>query len=142
MSGTEFLSSRFWSTEKIEYNIARKIDNFWIGGRLDALVKNNQEEYFILDYKTGEIPNNAKEDFQTIIYLLCCEKLISKYNKLSFVYINVKSGKYEEIILTDDLKQKYEEKVKNTHEQILKYTKYYSNKTLKCNFCEYSKICV
>lgn len=129
-------------TERVESNIACKINDFWIGGRIDALVKNESEEYFILDYKTGEIPNNAKYDFQTIIYLLCCDKLLEQYKQLSFVYINVRTGKYEKIMLNDDLKHKYVEKIKNIHEQILKYSKSNQSKVAKCDFCEYSKICV
>ena len=42
-----------------EYNLTSKIDKFWISGRLDALVKNNKD-YYILDYKTGQIPQNPE----------------------------------------------------------------------------------
>ena len=60
-------SSKYFGYEVIntEYNLAFKHQSYFLGGRLDALVKNG-DEYFILDYKTGSAPKNAKYDFQTI----------------------------------------------------------------------------
>ena len=58
---------RYFSFETLgtEYNLNVKIDGNSFGGRLDALVKDNNK-YYILDYKTGATPKNAKYDFQTI----------------------------------------------------------------------------
>ena len=50
-----------------EYNLAVNVGDYFFGGRLDALVKKNNR-FYILDYKTGSAPKNAKYDFQTIIY--------------------------------------------------------------------------
>ena len=58
---------------KSEYNLSCKIGDFWIGGRLDALVKDSSA-YYILDYKTGQIPKNPEYDFQTMVYLLSASK--------------------------------------------------------------------
>ena len=93
-----------------EYNLTSKIDKFWISGRLDALVKNNKD-YYILDYKTGQIPQNPEYDYQTIIYLLMVNKLIKNYSSLNFIYIDLKNQKTTEIKFTDKLKQEYEEKL-------------------------------
>src|SRR5574344_1336380 len=35
-----------------EYNLSAKVGDYWVGGRIDALVKNG-DDYVILDYKTG-----------------------------------------------------------------------------------------
>ena len=128
--------------EKVEQNIAAKLDNFWIGGRLDALVKNNNQEYFILDYKTGEIPQNAKYNFQTIVYLLCCDKLIKEYKSLNFVYISVKTGEEKVLEFSNNLKAKYELRVKEIINGIQKMSEPNIIHTEKCKNCQYSKICV
>ena len=52
-----------------EYNLSCKVRDYWIGGRLDALMK-DENNYYILDYKTGSIPKNPEYDFQTMVYLL------------------------------------------------------------------------
>ena len=129
-------------TEKVEHNISIKIDNDWIGGRLDALVKNTDDEYFILDYKTGEIPQDAKYNFQTIVYLLCCDKLVKEYKSLNFVYISVKTGEEEVIEFSQDLKTQYESMVKDTLIEIKKLSEPNPVHNKKCSNCLYSKICV
>ena len=53
-----------------EYNLSVKLGNFFYGGRLDALVKDSNDTYYILDYKTGSAPKNAQYDFQTMVYML------------------------------------------------------------------------
>lgn len=128
--------------ECIETNIAYKIDDFWIGGRLDALVKNNNE-YYILDYKTGKIPQNAKYNFQTIVYLLCCaNKLKHEYKKLSFAYISVKTNETELIELTEELEKEYIERIKQTVTEIKKLYEPNKHQSTKCKLCQYNKICV
>lgn len=105
-----------------EYNLSCKIGKYWVGGRLDALLNGiggekevwklgsleawqdksqaskppnlQASNYYILDYKTGNIPKNAEQDFQTIVYLLCADKLLNKkggYDSLGFVYLGLKS---------------------------------------------------
>lgn len=90
-----------------EYNLSCKVDKYWIGGRLDALMYDKNEErcedakmrrcvadleknnhastplhilssYYILDYKTGKIPARAELDFQTIVYLLAADKFLAR----------------------------------------------------------------
>ena len=72
-----------------EYNLSCKIGDFWIGGRLDAIVMENDNLY-ILDYKTGSIPQKPEYDYQTITYLLCLSNssIVKPQNNLKFVYID------------------------------------------------------
>lgn len=124
-----------------EYNLTSKIDKFWISGRLDALVKNNKD-YYILDYKTGQIPQNPEYDYQTIIYLLMVNKLIKNYSSLNFVYIDLKNKKTTEIKFTDKLKQEYEEKLLKILKDIEKSLKLnIFSQQKECKYCEYYKLC-
>lgn len=124
-----------------EYNLTSKIDKFWISGRLDALVKNNKD-YYILDYKTGQIPQNPQYDYQTIIYLLMVNKLIKNYSSLNFIYIDLKNQKTTEIKFTDKLKQEYEEKLLKILKDIEKSLKLnIFSQQKECKYCEYYKLC-
>ncbi|MGN1154307.1 MAG: PD-(D/E)XK nuclease family protein [Candidatus Gastranaerophilaceae bacterium] len=130
-------------TELVETNVACKIDDFWIGGRLDALVTNNSNEYYILDYKTGGIPKNSKYNFQTIIYLLCCDNMLKdKYKKLYFTYISVKNGESEIIEFNNQLKEEYITKLRNTISGIKKLTPPMPKHNKQCEYCGYIKVCV
>lgn len=117
-----------------------KVEKYWVGGRLDAIVydKNN---YYILDYKTGSIPENPEYDFQTMIYLLCLDKYLKEYNSLSFVYIDLKNNRNHIIEFSADKRKLYEEKIVEICEKITK-GKIYKCNTNSCKFCEYSKICL
>ena len=89
---------------KSEYQLSCKIGEYWVGGRIDAVVMTG-DEYFILDYKTGSIPNNPEYDYQTMVYLLALDKFLKgTYSSLSFVYINLKEKKNHVIQLTPQLK--------------------------------------
>lgn len=168
-----------------EYNLSCKIDKYWIGGRLDAFVyDNNQSQtrhaelvsasnrltmpersrnefgmttgvdnfniilnnYYILDYKTGNIPSNPEQDFQTIVYLLCAEKLLKQkggYSSLEFVYLGLKENKEFEIELNDELKKQYEERTTSICDKInfsINSNVFDQNKE-KCQTCEYNKLC-
>ncbi len=124
-----------------EYNLFYKIDNYLISGRLDALMKENND-YFILDYKTGSVPINPENDYQTMVYMICTDKILKNYNSLKFIYIDLKNNKNYEINFDDNLKTNYQNslnlicrKIKNFRfEAEFKHTD-------KCAFCEYNKIC-
>lgn len=124
-----------------EYTLTSKFDNYWISGRLDALVKNNND-YYILDYKTGRIPNNPEFDYQTIIYLLMVDNLIKDYGNLYFVYVDLKENNTKEIKFTEELKIEYQKKLINILsdvEKSLKLSIY--PKCKECKTCEYTKLC-
>lgn len=149
-----------------EYNLSCKVGKYWIGGRLDAFMFNegtgNREQgtehsfsnfplpssldYYILDYKTGNIPANAEQDFQTIVYLLCADKLLKKksgYKSLKFVYLGLKNNVEKEILLDENLKKQYEEKIISTCEKInFAINSNVFTKNDEClSHCEYHKFC-
>lgn len=128
-----------------EYNLSCKVDKYWIGGRLDSLMFKGKD-YYILDYKTGYLPKNAEQDFQTIVYLLAADKFLNKkggYNSLKFVYLGLKESKEKEIILTPELKKQYEEKLIETCKKIdlTVFSEVFSQNKERCQNCEFSKLC-
>jgi len=127
---------------EVETSIMTKISDFWVGGRIDALVHDGEENYFILDYKTGSIPKNAETDFQTMIYLLACDKKLQKYKTLNFVYLDLRNNKTELIKLTNELKENYINILTETHSKTTKNNWKKLTETMKCNSCEYNKVCV
>ncbi len=131
-------SSEYFGLEVVgvEYNLAFKINDYFFGGRLDAIVKSG-EKYYILDYKTGSAPRNAKYDFQTMIYLLCVKEFFNTLNPV-FVYLDLKHGKEVRIELTEELAEEYKEKLLNCAQKISMYNS--APKKENCE-CEYSKIC-
>ena len=124
-----------------EYNLSLKLGDAFFGGRLDALVKED-DTYYILDYKTGSAPKNAKFDYQTMIYLLAVSKFF-KTDKVKFVYIDLKNN-VNNITNFDLTKQSEYEKL------IIDICKKIESAQLpeeiehskSCDFCEYKKICI
>lgn len=131
------LKSEFPLYSKINSNNSR--NSFWVGGRLDAVV-HDYDKYYILDYKTGDIPKNPKFDFQTMIYLLCMDKFLKNYDSLSFVYINLKEMNNSVIEFNKSLKVQYEQKLCEVCEKIVEDNSFNPNPK-NCKFCEYSKFC-
>ena len=138
LKGCKYFS---YSTQMVESTVACHVSGNWIGGRLDALVAKD-EDYYILDYKTGEIPNNAKYNYQTIVYLMSCDKLISNYKNLNFVYLNVRTGEEEIITFSDTLNQEYEDKLTNIINDIVKLSVPIPHKNQQCLRCSYAKMCL
>lgn len=124
-----------------EYNLSCKIDDFWVGGRLDALMKDG-DNYYILDYKTGKIPYKPEEDFQTMVYLLCADKKLKEYDCLQFVYIDLKNNENYIVKFDDDIKKSYEEKIEDICRQITTAQSLPKFDGKRCEFCEYKKICL
>ena len=119
-----------------EYTLTVKVGSYYFGGRLDALVK-DRNEYYILDYKTGSAPKNAKYDFQTMIYLLAVSKLFKTQN-VNFIYIDLKNKENVKIKLTQELILEYEKKLIEVADKITTLDE--SDKKTECN-CEYKAIC-
>ena len=135
----EYLKAiEYFSYEVIntEYNLAVKVGDYFFGGRLDALVKKN-DRFYILDYKTGSAPKNAKYDFQTIIYLLAVKEFF-KTDKVSFVYIDLKNREEVQIEYTPALEEEYKNKLTKTVETINREDE--PTKKENCT-CEYELIC-
>ena len=142
----ELKSSKYFGYDVIntEYNLAVKVGKHFFGGRLDALVKNGNK-YYILDYKTGSAPKNAKYDFQTIIYTLCVKEFF-KTNDVTFVYIDLRHK--EEVVLPfkQELEQDFEKRLLDISNKIDSYESAAKKQECKENTdsiypCEYSIIC-
>lgn len=133
LKNIEYFSYEFIASE---YNLSLRIGEEYFGGRIDALVKNG-DKYYILDYKTGTAPKNAKYDFQTMIYLLAVRSFY-KTDDVVFIYIDLKNKTNVEIPLTAELAEEYTKKLLDTSSQIA--SENFIRKTNKCN-CEYNIIC-
>lgn len=122
-----------------EYNLSCKIGDFWVGGRLDALVKDGNN-YYILDYKTGSIPQNPENDYQTMIYLLSAAKFLKTFDSLTFIYIDLKNNLNHKIEFTKEREKIYTEDLIKICTQITSAQNFPSNPA-GCKFCEYGKFC-
>lgn len=151
LKSNEFFSYKYVNSE---YNLSCKIGDFWIGGRLDAIVKenfneiknqDNQEIYYILDYKTGSIPKNPEYDYQTMVYLLCLSSapFISPQDDIKFVYIDLKNNQNCVIDFTQEKKVEYEKAITTICSNIenIQIPEDIEHQKM-CDFCEYKKICM
>ena len=119
-----------------EYNLSLKLGDTFFGGRLDALVKDG-DTFFILDYKTGAAPKNAKYDYQTMIYLLAVSKFFKTHN-VSFIYLDLKMRDEVRIDLTPEIVEEYTKRLINGANKI--NIGEIPEKKAECA-CEYSIIC-
>ena len=87
---------------KAEFPLNFKIDEYWFGGRIDGIVRSEQE-YFILDYKTGAAPKDLKYDYQTMVYSVALDKYLKEYDSLSFVYIELKTNENKVVNVSKEL---------------------------------------
>ena len=125
---------------KSEFTLMLKLSDYWLSGRLDALV-NNGDNYYILDYKTGTIPKDPEYDPQTMIYLLSADKYLKNYKTLSFVYIDLKNKQNYVIEFNEDLKVKYTQNLLEICNKISADSLYCCNDK-SCKYCEFNKICI
>ncbi len=135
----EFFQKKYVNSE---YNLSCRVGEYWVGGRLDAVVKDeNSGEYFILDYKTGSIPKNPEYDFQTMVYLLCLSKKTGA--KVSFVYIDLKNNQNCVIPFDAEKSNEYEKRIVDICDKIARLLGEPEIERFKsCDFCEYGKICM
>ena len=145
LKSNEFFSYKYVNSE---YNLSCKIGDYWIGGRLDAIVKkhkNESETYYILDYKTGYITKNPEYDYQTMVYLLCLSSapFISPPDDIKFVYIDLKNNQNCVIDFTQEKKVEYEKAITTICSNIenIQIPEDIEHQKM-CDFCEYKKICI
>lgn len=145
LKNNEFFSYKYVNSE---YNLSCKIGDYWIGGRLDAIVKkhkNESETYYILDYKTGSIPKNPEYDYQTMVYLLCLSSapFITPQDEIKFVYIDLKNNQNCVIDFTQEKKVEYEKTITTICSNIenIQIPEDIEHQKM-CDFCEYKKICM
>lgn len=136
------INCKYFNYEMVatEKNISLKLGQFWIGGRIDAIVKDDGN-YYILDYKTGGVSDDMTYDAQTMVYMLACREFYKQFESLSFVYIDLKNNKEVVIPLTSDLKKEYETKILEICDNITNFSRQKFKKRPDCS-CEYQKICV
>lgn len=145
LKSNEFFSYKYVNSE---YNLSCKIGDYWIGGRLDAIVKkhkNESETYYILDYKTGSIPKKPEYDYQTMVYLLCLSSapFITPQDQIKFVYIDLKNNQNCVIDFTQEKKVEYEKAITTICSNIenIQIPEDIEHQKM-CDFCEYKKICM
>ena len=119
-----------------EYNLSLKLGDAFFGGRLDALVKED-DTYYILDYKTGSAPKNAKFDYQTMIYLLAVSKFF-KTDKVKFIYIDLKNKEELAVEYSPELGEEYQKRLVNAAAKI--NSDEIPPKKTECK-CEYKAVC-
>lgn len=124
----------------IEKGLSACFDDYWLGGRLDAIVKQNNN-IFILDYKTGGVSGDMIYDYQTMVYLLLCDRYFDNYENLSFVYLDLKNRKDVVVEFNDDLKKEYKFRLLNICNKMSNFDINKFKKLDDCK-CEYSKICI
>ena len=131
-------TSKYFSFDVIntEYNLAVKIGRHFFGGRLDALLYDSGI-YYILDYKTGSAPKNAKYDYQTIIYTLAVREFF-KTDNIIFVYIDLKHKEDVIINFEKETEQEYEIRLTDIAQKIDRYETSIRKPDCKC---EYNSIC-
>ena len=131
-------NSKYFGYEVIgtELSLAVKVDGRFFGGRLDALVKED-ETYYILDYKTGEPPKDAKYDYQTIIYVLAVKEFFNTEN-IVFVYLDLKNEREVKTVYAPNLYEEYKAKLIYTARKIENTG--CTQKKADCK-CEYTPIC-
>lgn len=119
-----------------EYNLSLKLGDAFFGGRLDALVKED-DTYYILDYKTGSAPKNAIFDYQTMIYLLAVSKFF-KTDKVKFIYIDLKNKEELAVEYSPELGEEYQKRLVNAAAKI--NSDEIPPKKTECK-CEYKAVC-
>lgn len=119
-----------------EYNLSLKLGDAFFGGRLDALVKED-DTYYILDYKTGSAPKNAKFDYQTMIYLLAVSNFF-KTDKVKFIYIDLKNKEELAVEYSPELGEEYQKRLVNAAAKI--NSDEIPPKKTECK-CEYKAVC-
>lgn len=140
-------SSKFLNFEivAIEHSLTMKIDDYWIGGRIDAIVKNNND-YYILDYKTGGVNSDKTYDFQTMVYLLLCDEMFKEYKNngsLTFVYLDLKNNKEVQIKFDEKLKEEYLDRIKTACAGMEKVSlDGVKHSVCTDKNCPYSKLCM
>ncbi|MBO7672735.1 PD-(D/E)XK nuclease family protein [bacterium] len=120
-----------------EYELNCKAGKYWIGGRLDAVVYDDDENYYILDYKTGAVPAEPEKDLQTIVYMCALAAHLKNFKSMKFVYLDLRNNT-EKVI---DSKQINPAIVENILKQI--EMKKFAPQTDKkvCENCEYKMFC-
>ena len=125
-------------TYATEFELNCKAGKYWIGGRLDAVVFDDEKNFYILDYKTGSVPLAPESDLQTIVYMCALAIYLKKdYKTLNFVYLDLKNDS-EKVVDSSQIHPEIIEQILNKIE--LKRFSPTDDKKV-CNNCEYKMFC-
>lgn len=73
---------------------------FYLSGRFDAIFK-DEEKFIIYDWKLKNIPQNPKEDLQSIVYLYCASKIFNTKN-IAIKYISLQTNQTAQVDFKDE----------------------------------------
>ena len=122
----------FWGEKGKTQNVSflsDKIDVF-ITGRADLIIETEDEEKYIVDYKTGGKKGEQLDIYSIIMY--------GDENSAHKIIYNAIKGEYEKLVKPDITKEKLMEEFEN----FINGTEYKrAEKISDCNNCEYKNIC-
>ena len=122
----------FWSekgkTENVSF-LSDKMDIF-ITGRADLVIETEDDEKYIVDYKTGGKKGEQLDIYSIIMY--------GDENAAHKIIYNAVQGEYEKLTKTDITKEKLMEEFENFIEGS-EYRR--AEKKSACTLCEYKNIC-
>jgi len=132
--------------EELEFGLDLKLlpidydnPNTILRGKIDKIIKKNNE-YIIVDWKTGKVPDQLYHDnSQGILYALWFFRQFKDINevKMSFVYIE-HNQEYKHIFKREYL-QNYAKMFSNKIIAIEKCENFTKNETKLCEYCDYRK---
>lgn len=136
------------NVERSEFTFNVPFDeNFVLTGRVDAIRKNN-ENFEILDWKTGSSENiNPENDMQTIVYLYCiyslfaCQGIVAGCDNLSLTYHFLKEKKFATIKFSEKKFHEYEQILKKSLMKISEFSKSYPINKKQCPSCSFKIVC-
>jgi len=68
---------------------------YFLTGRMDAIYKKN-DEYIIYDWKTLNLPKDAQNDLQSIVYLYSLSKIFNS-EKIKMRYVSIEKGDFLDV---------------------------------------------
>lgn len=83
--------------------------DYFLTGRFDAILKDENENLIIYDWKTLNLPKDPKNDLQTIMYLYCCFKIF-KTKKIIMRYLSIEKLNSFDVTFENEIV--YMEKIK------------------------------
>ena len=105
---------------------------------MDAVVYDDENNYYILDYKTGSVPQEPENDLQTIVYMCALAISLKKnYKTLRFVYLDLKNNA-EKVVESSQIHPEIIEQILAQIERE-KFQPTDDKKT--CATCEYRMFC-
>ncbi len=73
---------------------------FYLSGRFDAIFKDG-EKYTIYDWKSKNIPQNPRDNLQSIVYLYCASKIFNTKN-IAIKYISLENQQITQTNFEDE----------------------------------------